>query len=502
MYKEYFKNLEKVGIGDEVTVLNDDALKKVAEDAGTFGFMISPDFKTPIFINTGWTYVSPEYLKDKYPLIKKLMDNKVGQNAEKINRLNYYGSHNFYSNKDNFNDDYDGNNIVITVPDNLSKYDLPKNLDPKTKEQLNDYYKDGRFIFRGGSVLEVEIEPATEDMISGLGLKDIAGCYTFRNSPDVVPLLAGGLIDEIATGTILKYNHEAKYVLNNKLKFGEKKYKEGTSNVVLGSPEFLGLKNELSKIDKNSEEYKECEKYLKDYTLKNETSIKNTLSFLNSDKWSATPLTYEIGNVDKKSEEIAYKTIEKEDPNMLEGERKVIKVGKNGEKLTVTTYEVDEKTGELKNPKTEETITDAVDEVVLVGTKKKDEGTPLIPLEPSEEITPDNEDDKVEEKPEEKVEEKSEEITEETTEEKVEEKTEEPEKELPEHSEPTPAVEPVPNYHLESAPEVLKILDNGQVKVTLKTSANDGTTQKKALGFGAFVSSIFGIFAIFKKKYW
>lgn len=80
----------------------------------------------------------------------------------------------------------------------------------------------------------------------------------------------------------------------------------------------------------------------------------------------------EVGNVDKKVEKIPYKTIKKNNDTLPKGKTKVETEGKYGEKITVTTYEVDEKTGELENPKTEEKITEAVDEVILVGAKESD----------------------------------------------------------------------------------------------------------------------------------
>lgn len=371
MNKEYFMHFNKSSTYSHIELSSDDVLKRVIEEQSGLNFVISPDFKTPIASGSGYIYVTPEYLKSKLPMIRECMNNKTDLNSEPRNRLNYHGSHGFYSNKDNFKDELAVRNIVITAPGNLSKYNLPENLDSNLKEDLNDCYKDGHFIFKANSILDVEIKPFTEDIIKKFGLTGIAGYYTFINHPGVG--LSGGLKDEIATFTILKYNHEAKYVSNNKLKFGEKKYKEGTPNVVLGSSEFLYLKNELNKMDKNSKEYKEYEEYFKNLASINEIYIKNTLSFLNSDKWSATPLTYEIGNVDTKTEILQYNTIEKEDPTLLKGERKVEVIGKNGEKVTTITYEVDEKTGELKNPVSEEKITDPIDEVIAVGTKVKPE---------------------------------------------------------------------------------------------------------------------------------
>lgn len=85
--------------------------------------------------------------------------------------------------------------------------------------------------------------------------------------------------------------------------------------------------------------------------------------------------------VKKKVEEIKvpFKTIKKNNPNLPEGEQKVVKKGKEGKTITTTTYTVDPKTGELKENKKTETV-QSEDEIIEVGTKKAEK--PVAPEKP------------------------------------------------------------------------------------------------------------------------
>ena len=67
---------------------------------------------------------------------------------------------------------------------------------------------------------------------------------------------------------------------------------------------------------------------------------------------------------------IPYKTIEEKDPTLPEGERKVKTPGKEGLKTVTTTYTLNTENGEV-TPKEEVKDEPKVDEVILVGTKKK-----------------------------------------------------------------------------------------------------------------------------------
>ena len=86
--------------------------------------------------------------------------------------------------------------------------------------------------------------------------------------------------------------------------------------------------------------------------------------------------------VKKKVEEtkIPFKTIKKNNPNLPEGQEKVVKKGKEGKTITTTSYTVDPKTGELKENKKTETV-QSEDEVIEVGTKKAEK--PVTPEKPA-----------------------------------------------------------------------------------------------------------------------
>ena len=69
-------------------------------------------------------------------------------------------------------------------------------------------------------------------------------------------------------------------------------------------------------------------------------------------------------------EKIPYQTIEEQDPTLAEGERKVKVKGVEGSKTSTTTYQLDEKTGEV-TPSVKVDEEPKTDEVILVGTMKK-----------------------------------------------------------------------------------------------------------------------------------
>ena len=87
------------------------------------------------------------------------------------------------------------------------------------------------------------------------------------------------------------------------------------------------------------------------------------------------PQVIKVGNKPKVvEEEIPFNKTTKENPNLPEGESKVIQVGKNGKKKTTTTYTVDPKTGKVTpNTPTVETIP-PVDEITEIGKGKDKEG--------------------------------------------------------------------------------------------------------------------------------
>ena len=78
-----------------------------------------------------------------------------------------------------------------------------------------------------------------------------------------------------------------------------------------------------------------------------------------------------VGNKKLLKNDIDYKVIEKETNELEVGKSKIEKPGEKGIKETITTSEVDPKTGKLINEKTDEVITKKpIDEIKLIGTKK------------------------------------------------------------------------------------------------------------------------------------
>ena len=105
------------------------------------------------------------------------------------------------------------------------------------------------------------------------------------------------------------------------------------------------------------------------YTLNKQTG-EVTPKETKSDK-PAQDEIIEVGTKPKvEKEKIPYSTIEEKDPTLPEGERKVKVKGVEGSKTTTTSYTLNEKTGEV-TPSVKTDEEPKVDEVILVGTKKK-----------------------------------------------------------------------------------------------------------------------------------
>ena len=75
-----------------------------------------------------------------------------------------------------------------------------------------------------------------------------------------------------------------------------------------------------------------------------------------------------VGNVEKTTKVIPYKTIKQNDPTLKAGQTKIKTKGVNGKSEKVTTYKVNSLTGELSNPTTKSNDVKPIDEVILVGT--------------------------------------------------------------------------------------------------------------------------------------
>lgn len=137
-----------------------------------------------------------------------------------------------------------------------------------------------------------------------------------------------------------------------------------------------------SKLDYKKEQTTEGTKGTKTtttiYVVDADTGVTKTIQSTESKTTkAATDKVVKVGNVDTKTTEIKFKTIEKNDASLKKGERKVQTQGKNGSDVVTTTYVVDPVKGLTENVESVRgKHIDAVDEVVLVGTKEDLTPTP------------------------------------------------------------------------------------------------------------------------------
>ena len=89
-----------------------------------------------------------------------------------------------------------------------------------------------------------------------------------------------------------------------------------------------------------------------------------------------TPTIIHIGIKPKVDEEdIEFKVVKRDNPELPKGQEKVVQEGKVGKKKTTTTYEVDPKTGKVTSKTTEE-VEKPTDKIIEIGTKEEVKVTP------------------------------------------------------------------------------------------------------------------------------
>ena len=85
------------------------------------------------------------------------------------------------------------------------------------------------------------------------------------------------------------------------------------------------------------------------------------------------PRVIKVGTKTKVSEEkLPYKEQTRKTDQLSEGERRIVQQGKDGKKVTTTTFTLDEKTGEVTSSSSD-SVEDPIDQIVEVGTKKVEE---------------------------------------------------------------------------------------------------------------------------------
>lgn len=89
-----------------------------------------------------------------------------------------------------------------------------------------------------------------------------------------------------------------------------------------------------------------------------------------------TPTIIHIGIKPKvEEEELDFKVVKRDNPELPKGQEKVVQEGKVGKKKTTTTYEVDPKTGKVTSKTTEE-VEKPTDKIIEIGTKEEVKVTP------------------------------------------------------------------------------------------------------------------------------
>lgn len=322
----------------------------------------------PIYVPTQPTIIADKKtLEELEPVLKELQeDNPI---LEEKNYLNTQNPFEFYKKSDyldeniNYAQQIPSTNIIQKWPKNFTDIIVPE-------EYYNpEVVENGKFKQLANFDIQSTVLPLDKNDLEQLGEKDInKRFYKIKNI--VYGLHLDGRYEYSAT---LEYNHPPTYNADSKLKFKETR-EDGTQNLILPTIEKMQALKEYEEYfkdenSKNDEYFKEMKKDYNILKKQAETETKNVEIYLNSKLWSTKPLTIYIGNVESKEEKIPFKTITEEDPTLPFGETKVKIQGKNGVISTKTNYDVDEKTGELKNPKPEVLKTDPTDEVILIGTK-------------------------------------------------------------------------------------------------------------------------------------
>lgn len=364
------KNVAYNGILLDKTNLNTDIIKYYENlNQSVYRWLINEEIE-PIYVPTQSLIIADKKtLEELEPVLKEIQEDNP--NLEEKNYFYIYNWNMFYK-KSNYLDGNIGEYDVIPAENIIQKW--PKNFtDIIVSENYHnsEMVENGKFKQLAKFNIQSTVLPLDKNDLEQLGEKDInKRFYKIKN------IVCGLHSDtEYEYSATLEYNHPPTYKADSKLKFKETR-EYGTQNLILPTIANIQVLKELEGYLKdensqyyNSQYYKEAKEQYEMYKKQAETETKNVEIYLNSKLWSTKPLTMYIGNVESKEEKLTFKTITEEDPTLPFGETKVKIQGKNGVMTTRIEYEVDEKTGELKNPKPEVLKTEPIDEVILIGTK-------------------------------------------------------------------------------------------------------------------------------------
>lgn len=317
LIKDGKDNKQKTKANDLVKKYNELAKTKKAYDVKTsfkglkeINFIISEQFKKPI-IDSSDVYLNKEqFLKDFSAIRGNVLD--------------------IYNEKHNSKFDKLVSVYPVEAHDKKTKITLPDNIPEEFRSKSTQGFA-MQSLYLSSSIFKENESLKAYSITNGL-----FGSHDFIYRPEKA---------ESLDDSFVVFSKDYNYKANPSLKF--KEVKKADARHIVGYREFLGT------TDKTD---------LKDFT-KNFSKV-----FGMDEKVGGYNL---IGNVEKKTEKVEFKTIEEKDETLEKGKTKVKVEGVLGEVEKTIVYEVNPKTGELINPKSEEkVIKSPVDRIVLVGTKE------------------------------------------------------------------------------------------------------------------------------------
>lgn len=317
LIKDGKDNKQKTKANDLVKKYNELAKTKKAYDVKTsfkdlkeINFIISEQFKKPIIDGSDVYLNKEQFLKDFSAIRGNVLD--------------------IYNEKHNSKFDKLVSVYPVEAHDKKTKITLPDNIPEEFRSKSTQGFA-MQSLYLSSSIFKENESLKAYSITNGL-----FGSHDFIYRPEKA---------ESLDDSFVVFSKDYNYKADPSLKF--KEVKKADANHIVGYREFLGT------TDKTD---------LKDFT-------KNFSKVFGMDEKSESYNL--IGNVEKKTEKVEFKTVEEKDATLEKGKTKVKVEGVLGEVEKTIVYEVNPKTGELINSKSEEkVIKSPVDKIVLVGTKE------------------------------------------------------------------------------------------------------------------------------------
>lgn len=285
-------------------------VKMSFKDLKEINFIISEQFKKPIIDGSDVYLNKEQFLKDFSAIRGNVLD--------------------IYNEKHNSKFDKLVSVYPVEAHDKKTKITLPDNIPEEFRSKSTQGFA-MQSLYLSSSIFKENESLKAYSITNGL-----FGSHDFIYRPEKA---------ESLDDSFVVFSKDYNYKADPSLKF--KEVKKADTRHMVGYREFLGT------TDKTD---------LKDFT-KNFSKV-----FGMDEKVGGYNL---IGNVEKKTEKVEFKTVEEKDATLEKGKTKVKVEGVLGEVEKTIVYEVNPKTGELINPKSEEkVIKSPVDKIVLVGTKE------------------------------------------------------------------------------------------------------------------------------------